>query len=88
MTFIFLQTVLVGTYVMRQRLAGRKRYPLVPTLEPLFRCNWRVPAAVGHHYPDEILNKRNLPLADAPHCRVDGARRAGGAHCWRRAVAP
>jgi MoaA/NifB/PqqE/SkfB family radical SAM enzyme len=29
----------VSTYVLRQKLAGRKRYPIVLMLEPLFRCN-------------------------------------------------
>src|ERR1700675_4491698 len=29
----------VASYVLRQKLAGRKRYPLVLMLEPLFRCN-------------------------------------------------
>ena len=29
----------VATYVLRQRLRGRRRYPLVLMLEPLFRCN-------------------------------------------------
>ncbi|HMO28740.1 MAG TPA: hopanoid biosynthesis associated radical SAM protein HpnH, partial [Enterovirga sp.] len=29
----------VGTYVLKQHLMGRKRYPLVLMLEPLFRCN-------------------------------------------------
>jgi hopanoid biosynthesis associated radical SAM protein HpnH len=62
----FLQTVLVGTYVVRQRLAGRKRYPLVLMLEPLFRCNLACAGCGKIDYPDEILNKR-LPLADALH---------------------
>jgi len=29
----------VATYVLRQKLAARKRYPLVLMLEALFRCN-------------------------------------------------
>ena len=29
----------VATYVLRQKLAGRKSYPLVLMLEPRFRCN-------------------------------------------------
>ena len=29
----------VASYVIRQKLAGRKQYPLVLMLEPLFRCN-------------------------------------------------
>ncbi|HBS28897.1 MAG TPA: hopanoid biosynthesis associated radical SAM protein HpnH, partial [Phycisphaerales bacterium] len=28
----------VATYVLGQKLRGRKRYPLVLQLEPLFRC--------------------------------------------------
>ncbi len=29
----------VATYVLKQKFMGRKRYPLVLMLEPLFRCN-------------------------------------------------
>ena len=29
----------VVSYVLKQRMAGRDRYPLVLMLEPLFRCN-------------------------------------------------
>jgi hypothetical protein len=35
----FLQKFHVGSYLIRQQLSGRKRYPLVLMLEPLFRCN-------------------------------------------------
>ena len=34
-----LQKARIGAYIVRQQLAGRKRYPLVLMLEPLFRCN-------------------------------------------------
>ena len=43
---------------MRQRLAGRKRYPLVLMLEPLFRCNLACVGCGKIDYPDAILNKR------------------------------
>ena len=43
---------------MRQRLAGRKRYPLVLMLEPLFRCNLACFGCGKIDYPDAILNKR------------------------------
>ena len=52
------QKVKVGAYVMRQRLAGRKRYPLVLMLEPLFRCNLACTGCGKIDYPDAILNKR------------------------------
>src|SRR5271155_2937863 len=48
----------VGSYVLRQRLKGRKRYPLVLMLEPLFRCNLACFGCGKIDYPDAILNKR------------------------------
>jgi hopanoid biosynthesis associated radical SAM protein HpnH len=53
-----LQGVRVGAYVVRQHLAGRKRYPLVLMLEPLFRCNLACAGCGKIDYPDEILNQR------------------------------
>ncbi len=49
----------VAGYVLRQRLAGRKRYPLVLMLEPLFRCNLACAGCGKIQYPAHIL-KRNL----------------------------
>jgi hopanoid biosynthesis associated radical SAM protein HpnH len=48
----------VGSYIMKQRLMGRKRYPLVLMLEPLFRCNLACVGCGKIDYPDAILNKR------------------------------
>jgi hopanoid biosynthesis associated radical SAM protein HpnH len=59
-----LQKLIVGSYVVRQRLAGRKRYPLVLMLEPLFRCNLACAGCGKIDYPDEILNQR-ISVADA-----------------------
>jgi hopanoid biosynthesis associated radical SAM protein HpnH len=58
------QKLKVGAYVVRQHLAGRKRYPLVLMLEPLFRCNLACAGCGKIDYPDEILNQR-LSVADA-----------------------
>jgi len=52
------QQVSVGWYIIRQRLAGRHRYPLVLFLEPLFRCNLACAGCGKIDYPDAILNKR------------------------------
>ena len=57
------QMLKVGGYVLRQELTGRKRYPLVLMLEPLFRCNLACAGCGKIDYPDKILNQR-LPLAD------------------------
>src|SRR5271168_2110923 len=48
----------IGGYILKQRLAGRKRYPLVLMLEPLFRCNLACTGCGKIDYPDAILNKR------------------------------
>jgi hopanoid biosynthesis associated radical SAM protein HpnH len=47
----------VGTYVIRQKLRGRKRYPLVLMLEPLFRCNLACAGCGKIQYPAQILRK-------------------------------
>ena len=52
------QQIRVGAYLMRQRLMGNKRYPLVLMLEPLYRCNLACAGCGKIDYPDEILNKR------------------------------
>ena len=52
------QKAVVGSYVLKQRLTGRKRYPLVLMLEPLFRCNLACFGCGKIDYPDAILNKR------------------------------
>jgi len=52
------QQLRVGAYILKQRLLGRARYPLVLMLEPLFRCNLACPGCGKIDYPDEILNRR------------------------------
>jgi len=50
--------VRIGGYVLKQHMSGRKRYPLVLMLEPLFRCNLACAGCGKIDYPDEILNQR------------------------------
>jgi len=52
------QQIAVGGYVLKQRLRGNDRYPLVLMLEPLFRCNLACPGCGKIDYPDDILNRR------------------------------
>ncbi|MDE2165876.1 MAG: hopanoid biosynthesis associated radical SAM protein HpnH, partial [Alphaproteobacteria bacterium] len=52
------QMIRVGAYVMKQRLTGVERYPLVLMLEPLFRCNLACAGCGKIDYPDKILNQR------------------------------
>jgi hopanoid biosynthesis associated radical SAM protein HpnH len=48
----------IGAYLVKQKLMGNKRYPLVLMLEPLFRCNLACSGCGKIDYPDPILNKR------------------------------
>jgi hopanoid biosynthesis associated radical SAM protein HpnH len=52
------QALRVGAYVLKQHVMGRKRYPLVLMLEPLFRCNLACAGCGKIDYPAEILNQR------------------------------
>jgi hopanoid biosynthesis associated radical SAM protein HpnH len=49
----------VATYVLRNKLRGVKRYPLVLMLEPLFRCNLACAGCGKIQHPTDIL-RRNL----------------------------
>ena len=51
----------VATYVLRQRLRGVKRYPLVLMLEPLFRCNLACAGCGKIQYPADILQQNLTP---------------------------
>ncbi len=51
----------VASYVVKQKLAGRKRYPLVLMLEPLFRCNLACAGCGKIQYPAHILKKELTP---------------------------
>lgn len=53
------QAIEVGKYLLTQRLLGRKQYPLVLMLEPLFRCNLACSGCGKIQHPTDIL-KQNL----------------------------
>ena len=48
----------IGAYILKQKLSGAKRYPLVLMLEPLFRCNLACAGCGKIDYPAPILNQR------------------------------
>jgi len=76
-----LQKARVGAYVVRQQLAGRRRYPLVLMLEPLFRCNLACAGCGKIDYPDEILKQRlsvDECLAAVDECGAPVVSIAGG----------
>ena len=51
----------VATYVLKQKLQGRKRYPFVLMLEPLFRCNLACAGCGKIQYPAHILKQELSP---------------------------
>jgi hopanoid biosynthesis associated radical SAM protein HpnH len=51
----------VASYVLRKKLAGVKRYPLVLMLEPLFRCNLACAGCGKIQFPADILRQNLSP---------------------------
>jgi hopanoid biosynthesis associated radical SAM protein HpnH len=75
------QAARIGAYVVKQHLAGVKRYPLVLMLEPLFRCNLACAGCGKIDYPDEILNQRlsyEQCMAAIDECGAPAVSIAGG----------
>ena len=58
MAIPFFKEMRLGSYLLKQKVMGRKRYPLVLMLEPLFRCNLACIGCGKIDYPDAILNRR------------------------------
>ena len=80
------QTLRIGTYLMKQKLFGRKKFPLIVELEPLFACNLACAGCGKIQYPKDILKKR-MSVEDA--IRGDrGVRLADGLDRGRRAADP
>ena len=52
------QSIKIGAYLARQKLAGRDKFPLIVELEPLFACNLECNGCGKIQYPTEILRKR------------------------------
>src|SRR5690606_12396918 len=58
MSVPFLHQYRVGSYLLKQKLLGNKRYPMVLMLEPLFQCNLACAGCGKIDYPDETLRRR------------------------------
>jgi len=58
MAIPFFKEIHLGAYLLKQKLLGRKRYPLVLMLEPLFRCNLACVGCGKIDYAAPILNRR------------------------------
>ena len=75
------QSIKVGTYLARQKLAGRDKFPLIVELEPLFACNLSCNGCGKIQYPTEILRQRlsvEQAVAAIEECGAPMVSIAGG----------
>jgi hopanoid biosynthesis associated radical SAM protein HpnH len=64
MTMPLRQSLRVGSYLMRQKLARREKFPLIVELEPLFACNLKCAGCGKIQQPASLLKQR-MPVEQA-----------------------
>jgi hopanoid biosynthesis associated radical SAM protein HpnH len=64
MSIPFRQSARIASYLIRQKLAGREKFPLLVELEPLYQCNLTCSFCGKIQHPDHILRKR-MPVDQA-----------------------
>ena len=75
------QSIKVGAYVAKQKLAHRDKFPLIVELEPLFACNLECNGCGKIQYPTDILRKRltvDQAVAAMEECGAPMVSIAGG----------
>ena len=71
----------VASYVLKQKMKGRKQYPLVLMLEPLYRCNLACAGCGKIQYPAHVLKRELSPeecLKAVEECGVPTVAIPGG----------
>ena len=64
MTMPLRQSVRIGTYLLRQKIRGRTKFPLIVELEPLFACNLKCAGCGKIQHPANVLKQR-MPVEQA-----------------------
>jgi hopanoid biosynthesis associated radical SAM protein HpnH len=75
------QSIKIGTYLMRQKVARRDKFPLIVELEPLFACNLECNGCGKIQYPTEVLRRRltvEQAVSAIEECRAPMVSIAGG----------
>jgi len=75
------QSLRIGTYLARQKLARRDKFPLIVELEPLFACNLACAGCGKIQYPAHILKQRmsvERAVAAVEECGAPMVSIAGG----------
>jgi hopanoid biosynthesis associated radical SAM protein HpnH len=58
------QSLRIASYLVRQKLAGREKFPLLVELEPLFQCNLACAGCGKIQHPEHVLRRR-MPVDQA-----------------------
>ncbi len=75
------QSIKVGTYMAKQKLAKRDKFPLIVELEPLFACNLACNGCGKIQHPTEVLRQRltvEQAVAAVEECGAPMVSIAGG----------
>jgi hopanoid biosynthesis associated radical SAM protein HpnH len=64
MTMPLRQSVRIGSYLLGQKMRGRKKFPLIVELEPLFACNLKCAGCGKIQHPANLLKQR-MPVEQA-----------------------
>ena len=81
MTMPLRQSMRIGAYLMRQKLAKNDKFPLLVELEPLFACNLKCAGCGKIQQPHDILKQRmpvEQALAAIEECGAPMVSIAGG----------
>src|ERR1700677_991830 len=71
----------IGTHLMKQKLSGNKKFPLLVELEPLFACNLACNGCGKIQHPTEVLRQRvsvEQAIAAIEECGAPMVSIAGG----------
>jgi hopanoid biosynthesis associated radical SAM protein HpnH len=75
------QSIKVGTYLAKQKLARRDKFPLIVEVEPLFACNLSCNGCGKIQHPTDVLRQRltvEQAVAAVEECRAPMVSIAGG----------
>jgi hopanoid biosynthesis associated radical SAM protein HpnH len=75
------QSLNIGTYLARQKIARRDKFPLIVELEPLFTCNLACNGCGKIQYPTDVLRRRlsvEQAVAAIEECGAPMVSIAGG----------
>jgi hopanoid biosynthesis associated radical SAM protein HpnH len=64
------QSIAIGKYLLKQKMKGRKKFPLLIELEPLFACNLKC-AGCGKIQEPAAMLKQRMPVEQAVSAVVD-----------------